>query len=311
MIKVKKYNIEIILKIKVLSLFYMLLLFSFSTKLAAQPFMKNVNAERVLVLDSLQEKYVLDDYFDVFKDVNNSYTFEGLNPYNFEPYTIDEITEDIPTYWLRLSVKNPYYSTQKLLIPTGFIDSVTFFIEETEGIFSTQLGGSLLPRSERSVKRGGISVSALEVPALSTKTFYFRLHSSTKLSAQDTRYSLRRWFTAYTPDGYEAEFLTARSFHNFFYGAIWVMLIYNLLVFIALRDRQYLFYVLYNFFIFTYIFSNIGQLGELLLMEFPRLDVGIRLFSGILSVFALLMFGKDHLKTSIFAPRWHRFLLAL
>ena len=215
------------------------------------------------------------------------------------------------TYWLRLSVRNPHFSTQKLLVPTGFIDSVTLFIEEAEGLFSTQLGGSLLPRSERGIKRGGISVSVLEIPAQSTKTFFFRLHSSTKLSSQDARYSLRRWFTAYTPDGYEAEFLTARSFHNFFYGAIWVMLIYNLLVFIALRDRQYIFYVLYNFLIFTYIFSNIGQLGEIFLMEYPRLDVGIRLFSGILSVFALLMFAKDHLKTIIFAPRWHRFIQVL
>ena len=264
-----------------------------------------------MVLDSLKEKYELEKYFDVFKDRNNSYAFEALNPYSFAPYQLDEISEDVATYWLRLSVRNPHFSTQKLLVPTGFIDSVTLFIEEAEGLFSTQLGGSLLPRSERGIKRGGISVSVLEIPAQSTKTFFFRLHSSTKLSSQDARYSLRRWFTAYTPDGYEAEFLTARSFHNFFYGAIWVMLIYNLLVFIALRDRQYIFYVLYNFLIFTYIFSNIGQLGEIFLMEYPRLDVGIRLFSGILSVFALLMFAKDHLKTIIFAPRWHRFIQVL
>ena len=285
--------------------------FIFSSLSTAQPFTKKINEDRLLVLDSLKEKYELEKYFDVFKDRNNSYAFEALNPYSFAPYQLDEISEDVATYWLRLSVRNPHFSTQKLLVPTGFIDSVTLFIEEAEGLFSTQLGGSLLPRSERGIKRGGISVSVLEIPAQSTKTFFFRLHSSTKLSSQDARYSLRRWFTAYTPDGYEAEFLTARSFHNFFYGAIWVMLIYNLLVFIALRDRQYIFYVLYNFLIFTYIFSNIGQLGEIFLMEYPRLDVGIRLFSGILSVFALLMFAKDHLKTIIFAPRWHRFIQVL
>ena len=285
--------------------------FIFSSLSTAQPFTKKINEDRLLVLDSLKEKYELEKYFDVFKDRNTSYAFEALNPYSFAPYQLDEISEDVATYWLRLSVRNPHFSTQKLLVPTGFIDSVTLFIEEAEGLFSTQLGGSLLPRSERGIKRGGISVSVLEIPAQSTKTFFFRLHSSTKLSSQDARYSLRRWFTAYTPDGYEAEFLTARSFHNFFYGAIWVMLIYNLLVFIALRDRQYIFYVLYNFLIFTYIFSNIGQLGEIFLMEYPRLDVGIRLFSGILSVFALLMFAKDHLKTIIFAPRWHRFIQVL
>lgn len=285
--------------------------FIFSNLSIAQPFTKNISKNRLLVLDSLKEKYELDNHFDVFKDKENNYTFEALNTYSFSPYQLHDISEDVATYWLRLSVRNPHFSGQKLLVPTGFIDSVTLFIEESEGIFSTQLGGSLLPRSERGIKRGGISVSVLEIPAQSTKTFFFRLHSSTKLSSQDARYSLRRWFTAYTPDGYEAEFLTARSFHNFFYGAIWVMLIYNLLVFIALRDRQYIFYVLYNFLIFTYIFSNIGQLGELFLMEFPRLDVGIRLFSGILSVFALLMFAKDHLKTIIFAPRWHKFIQVL
>ncbi|WP_338759999.1 7TM diverse intracellular signaling domain-containing protein [Bernardetia sp. ABR2-2B] len=309
-IRAKKYKPNLNIKVNLLGFVLMTFVFSasFFNFSFAQPFLKNVNEERLLVLDSLKEEYELDNYFDVFKDINNSYTFEALNPYNFSPYQLHEITEEVPTYWLRLSIKNPHYSTQKLLVPTGFIDSVTLFMEETEGIFSTQIGGSLIPRSERSVKRGGISVSALEIPALSTKTFYFRLHSSTKLSEQDTRYSLRRWFTAYTLDGYEKEFLTARSFHNFFYGAIWVMLIYNLLVFIALRDRQYLFYVVYNFLVFLYIFSNIGQLGELFLMEYPRLDVGIRLFSGILSVFALLMFGKDHLKTIIFSPRWHRFI---
>jgi serine phosphatase RsbU (regulator of sigma subunit) len=306
----KKLNINWFTKTILLGVFF-LCTFVFSTKLTAQPFTKNINSERLLVLDSLKEKYELDTYFDVFKDKNNTYSFKTLNPYSFSAYQLDDISEDVATYWLRLSIKNPLFSTQKLLVPTGFIDSVTLFIEETDGIFSTQLGGALLPRSERGIKRGGISVSVLEIPAQSTKTFFFRLHSSTKLSSQDARYSLRRWFTAYTSDGYEAEFLSARSFHNFFYGAIWVMLIYNLLVFIALRDRQYIFYVLYNFFIFTYIFSNIGQLGELFLMEFPRIDVGIRLFSGILSVFALLMFGKDHLKTVIFATAWHRFIQVL
>ncbi|WP_338815047.1 7TM diverse intracellular signaling domain-containing protein [Bernardetia sp. Wsw4-3y2] len=306
----KKIKINGFLNTLLFGVFF-LCIFVFSTELIAQPFTKNIDKERVLILDSLKEEYELNSYFDVFKDKKNSYTFKGLNPYSFTPYGLHDISEDVATYWLRLTIQNPHFSTQKLLVPTGFIDSVMLFIEERDGVYSTQLGGSLIPRSERGVKRGGISVSMLEIPAQSTKIFFFRLHSSTKLSSQDARYSLRRWFTAYTPDGYEAEFLTARSFHNFFYGAIWVMLIYNLLVFIALRDRQYIFYVLYNFLIFTYIFSNIGQLGELFLMEFPRLDVGIRLFSGILSVFALLMFGKDHLKTIIFAPRWHKFIQVL
>ncbi len=305
----KKYKINLNFKVIFAGLFVSA--FIFSIPLVAQPFTKGINSERLLLLDSLKEEYELDNYFDIFKDENNSYTFEALNPYLFKAYQFEEVSEDVETYWLRIAIKNPHFSTQKLLVPTGFIDSVTLFIEETRGIYSTQLGGSLIPRSERSVKRGGISVSVLEIPAQATKIFFFRLRSSTRLSSQDARYSLRRWFTAYTPDGYEAEFLTARSFHNFFYGAIWVMLIYNLLVFIALRDRQYIFYVLYNFLIFTYIFSNIGQLGELFLMEYPRLDVGIRLFSGILSVFALLMFAKDHLKTVIFASRWHRLIQVL
>ncbi|AFM04339.1 serine phosphatase RsbU, regulator of sigma subunit [Bernardetia litoralis DSM 6794] len=307
--KIEEQKINLNFKVKYFGL--LMIAFIFSTPLLAQPFTKKINSERLLILDSLKEKYELDTYFDVFKDRDNNFTFEALNAYSFAPYQFDDISEDVATYWLRISIKNPLYSTQKLLVPTGFIDSVTLFMEEVEGVYSTQLGGSLIPRSERGVKRGGISVSALEIPAQTTKTFFFRLHSSTKLSSQDARYSLRRWFTAYTPDGYEAEFLTARSFHNFFYGAIWVMLIYNLLVFIALRDRQYVFYVIYNFLVFIYIFSNIGQLGELFLMEYPRFDVGIRLFSGILSVFALLMFGKDHLKTIIFAPRWHRFIQVL
>jgi len=305
--KILKINLNF--KVKFFGFF--IIAFSCFTNLTAQPFTKNINTDRLLILDSLQEEYQLDTYFDVFKDKNNNYSFKNLPSSAFSPYQLHDITEDITTYWLRISIQNPLFSTQKLLVPTGFIDSVTVYFEETEGIFSTQIGGSLVPRSERSIKRGGISVSALQIPAQSTKTFFFRLHSTTKLSAQDTRYSLRRWFIAYTPTGYEAEFLTARSFHNFFYGAIWVMLIYNLLVFIALRDRQYIFYVLYNFLIFTYIFSNIGQLGEIFLMEYPRLDIGIRLFSGILSVFALLMFAKDHLKTIIFAPRWHRFIQIL
>ncbi len=308
-LELEKFKINLNFKVKVL--WFFLIAFSFSVPSFAQPFTKNINEERILILDSLKEEYQLDTYFDVFKDKNNSYTFETLNQNSFSPYHLHDISEDVLTYWLRLSIQNPHYSTQKLLVPTGFIDSVTLYIEETEGVFSTQLGGSLVPRSKRSIRRGGISVSVLKIPAQSTKTFYFRLHSSTKLSSQDARYSLRRWFIAFTPDGYEAEFLTARSFHNFFYGAIWVMLIYNLLVFIALRDRQYIFYVIYNFLVFVYIFSNIGQLGELFLMEYPRLDVGIRLFSGILSVFALLMFAKDHLKTAIFSPRWNKLIQVL
>ena len=55
--------------------------FIFSSLSTAQPFTKKINEDRLLVLDSLKEKYELEKYFDVFKDRNNSYAFEALNPY--------------------------------------------------------------------------------------------------------------------------------------------------------------------------------------------------------------------------------------
>jgi len=115
-------------------------------------------------------------------------------------------------------------------------------------------------------------------------TYYVRIKSPTPASAIFVVRDLR-WFVAYA--------LSEYFIFGLFYGMIIVFCLYNLLMFFAVKGKQYLYYVVYNLSIGLYEMCNDGIAFQYLWPKLPQLNLygfGTALF--LSSVFGMLFTAK-------------------
>ena len=104
------------------------------------------------------------------------------------------------------------------------------------------------------------------------------------------------WFISYALDEY--------FFFGIFYGMILVFGLYNLMMFIAMRQKQYLYYIAYNLSIGLYEMCADGIAYQYIWPSSPVWNhnaYGVALFSA--SVFSVL-FAQSLLNVKVNAPRF-------
>lgn len=144
-------------------------------------------------------------------------------------------------FWLRVDLryvpKDPEAVGNWLLeLAYPPMDSIELFLADSNGRFRlTQSTGDELPYSVREIKQNNY-VFAIPFPANQTTTAYLRIHSEGSVQAP-----LNLWsYTAYLEDQPTRLYVL-----GLIYGVLLGMLVYNLFIYLSVRDRSYLYYILY------------------------------------------------------------------
>ncbi len=153
-------------------------------------------------------------------------------------------------YWYRIRVAHNPESAHQWQIEffDQTIDRIDFFTPREDGGFSKQSFGDGFPFGARAVRHKNFFVKLPhEWPGV--HTYYFRVESRQQANILVV---LRTsgYFINYALDEY--------FFFGIFYGMILVFCFYNLLMFTAVRERHYIFYVLYLLSIGLYEMSADG-----------------------------------------------------
>tara|TARA_R100000306_G_scaffold62537_1_gene72679 strand:- start:21465 stop:23297 length:1833 start_codon:yes stop_codon:yes gene_type:complete len=141
------------------------------------------------------------------------------------------------TYWARFTVNNVSSSEQQLLLEVGYalLDSVSLYQRKTDGTFLVQKAGDGIPYSERVMDHRGLLFPVV-LAAESRQQFYLKISSTSAM-----QFPLQLWPVVdfYENDQYHV------FWHGLYYGIVFVMVLYNLFLFARIRDRVYLYYVMY------------------------------------------------------------------
>jgi len=153
-------------------------------------------------------------------------------------------------YWYRIRIKHPP-ATQKRWILEFFdqtIDDIIAYIPSADGSYRSKHFGALNKFGDRTYHHKNFEVN-LDIYPDKEFTYYFRIKSH---QTADVIIVLRSvgWFIQYALDEY--------LLFGIFYGMILVFAFYNLLMFIAVKQRQYLYYILYNLSVAFYELCNDG-----------------------------------------------------
>ncbi|TBU90897.1 hybrid sensor histidine kinase/response regulator [Phytopseudomonas dryadis] len=146
-------------------------------------------------------------------------------------------------FWLRLDLHyrphNPTAHThQYWLLELAYppLDHLELYEEDNQGRFRlTQRTGDALPFSSRQIQQNNY-LFPLDFKDGEVRRVYLRLESQGSIQAP---------LTLWSPNAYLEEQPSRLYVLGIIYGVLLVMLIYNLFIFVSVRDTSYLYYILY------------------------------------------------------------------
>ena len=203
------------------------------------------------------------------------------------------------TYWLRFRIKNSKPEADPWLVELGYplLDSVSFYQPLAGGGWRETVSGELVGVRKLPVPYKHFLFPIL-APDTAVHTYYLRI--GTESSARFPLF-VRRSATLLN------EISVEEIVFGIFYGAMLVMILYNLFLFFALRERSYLFYCAFIF-LNTCVQATFN--GHVQLADIAVSYANTWL---LLSMFGAALFGVlftvTFLRTKRFLPILHRILV--
>lgn len=266
-----------------------------------------VAAQNVVSLDKDIKQHIFSyGEIEFFEDTAGVYTIADITSPSFDArFKPNKIF--IPknyhfgsTYWFRIRVRYSSGENNHWVIEfyDQTIDDIAFYAPDVNKHFAGKNFGASHPFGERLYHHKNIAIP-IDSSILGERVYYFSVKSSQPANIMVVAKHMD-WFIQY---GLREYFLS-----GFFYGMILVFCLYNLVMFIAFRQRQYLFYIMYNLGIGVFEMSSNGFAYQYLWPNAPvwnEMAPGVALY--IASVCSML-FTREFLTLKTRAPFFNRLI---
>ncbi|WP_344853030.1 7TM diverse intracellular signaling domain-containing protein [Pedobacter jeongneungensis] len=270
----------------------------------------SLKAQKIVEMqDSVPQHIFTFKEIEVLEDAGNRYTFDQINSRAFDQKFKASLTSTPQTkqlnktYWFRIKIKQNDKADKPFLLEffDQTIDHITAYIPQANQKYAVEQLGDANHFGHRLIHHKNFEIP-LQNEGNETQTYYFKINSS---QIADIIIVLRttEWFISYALDEY--------FYFGIFYGMILVFSFYNLIMFIAIRQKQYLYYVLYNLSVGFFEMSTDGIAYQYLWPNAPAWNQVAYAFAlCATSIFALL-FTRELLYVKAKAPKLNRFIIGV
>lgn len=237
----------------------------------------------------------LPPYFQLLEDPNASLRIGDMEKARFsQPSGQDVINLSYSrsAWWLRLDVDSVQTRTWYLEVGYPSLDSVELFTPDGKGGYGQQRSGDGLAFSQRPLPHHNLLFQT-DLPQ-GKSTLYLRIASSGNLTLP---------IALWEPQAFHWHDQTSYFRLSLYYGMLLALGLYNLLLFFSLRERVYLYYVLFLGCMAVGIASMNGLAAQFLWPDSPRFTHYVfSLSMGLAGLFASL-FVRTFLDTRHHLPR--------
>lgn len=250
--------------------------------------LNNVTAQTAVPLSDKTDQHIFTyREIDCLEDAKGQYTLNQITSPSlsarFKPSTLSTpvTTKTNSVYWYRIRITNNPDTRNNWLLEffDQTIDDVTVYSPGSRGNYTIAHLGASHPFIQRLYQHKNFSINIKNQQEKSS-VYYIRLKSHQPANVIVVLRSVS-WFIHYALDEY--------FFFGIFYGMVLVFSLYNLVMFFAIRQVQYLYYILYNLSIGLYEMCADGIAYQFIWPNAPHWNqyaYGIALF--LSSIFALL-----------------------
>lgn len=198
----------------------------------------------VVRLDNLTEKIVLDEHIEVLilEDFEQTVDEIASGKYDdkfkrYEGKGRPNFGYNFYTYWVRIHIDNQS-DIENWLLEMSAPKTNEFHIhilDNETGQFETIRTGNDYPFLERKIKHRNY-LTPVEIKAGETKTVYFMVYTGSSVQIP---------LTLWDPTAYQTKAQNEYAILGGLLGLSVVMALYNLFIYFSIRDRSYLYYVLF------------------------------------------------------------------
>jgi signal transduction histidine kinase len=200
-------------------------------------------------------------------------------------------------YWLRFTIAPEGQTAQDRLLELDLTTSryLDLYLPKEGGGFDLMQSGTSRPMSVRRFPHRN-PVFPLAIDGRE-KTFYLRIDGPRRALP----------FTIWSHEAFSIMDSHRNLINGGYFGAMLVMIAYNLFIFLSLRDRSYLWYILDIFCVALVVFYQKGHLFEFVTAQTPSVNRYAYLLAAP-SILASLAFCRTFLATARTVPVIDRFL---
>lgn len=144
-------------------------------------------------------------------------------------------------FWLKLTVENRDNSGENFIeIVQPLLDYADFYHPASDGTYQLLENGMRFPFYDRKYDKSVNFLYKLDLPPGAEKTYYFRIKSKEQILLPVKVLSKESFYT---------DTMNINIWFGLYCGVILIMFLYNLFVYISVRDKSYLYYVLHTLFV--------------------------------------------------------------
>ncbi|TAD99158.1 MAG: hypothetical protein EAZ97_09510 [Bacteroidetes bacterium] len=268
-----------------------------------------------IVLDNKQNIFSVFDHLEMTVDSDPEWNIKSVLSGDIKFHQIPNIefiyNSPIHSHWFRFVVHNKS-DLQKYLLRADFDLVELYFVDSTNQVQLIR-NGRMLPLEEKSSFFGIQYVYLpIEIAQGQTKTFYLKVKDFSELSIQneDVFHSIEH-LLIYPEQPIKELFEKGEYFHGVFFGIMLIMMFYNLVIFVYLKDKTYIFYSLFLLFTGISSFQIEGFAFEYIWQDNPQVDIFATFYAVMLSLLFYVIFNKVFLQTETNLPVWNKILKAL
>jgi hypothetical protein len=267
----------------------------------------NVYAQKaVVVRDTITQHIFAYNEIESFEDKSGKLTFAQVSDPSFTAqfapskiYT-PKITNLNTNYWYRIKIRHDQSTKNNWLLEffDQTIDDIEVYSPGIDNKYTTSYLGSRHPFLQRLYQHKNFSLN-INSNLYGDNTYYIRVKSHQPANVIVVLRSVS-WFIHYALDEY--------FFFGIFYGMLLVFSLYNLMMFFAIRQIQYLYYIMYNLSIGLYEMCADGIAYQYIWPNSPvwnQYAYGVALFFA--SIFGML-FTRSLLYVKVKAPKLNKLI---
>jgi len=276
----------------------LILLFAFNSSLFAQ------NSSYFSVPDNLAADSIISKHLKVYTDneAGNSIEFIRRNA-SFKAYNKGEKLSKTGTHWAKLELKNEHAEKIELIIQIGNKRSSDFaemyLFDQMDSLLKVANSGHFEVGSNKEIKKELGSKFILKLEPGKAYTAYFKIKN---ISDFKPEFVVKIYSKAY----FNSQLNGRNLVQGMLQGALWIMFLYNLFIFVYSRDRVYLYYSLYIIGVTLNFVIERGLFLEYTFSEFPNLEPYAFVVATGLATIAYFQFIRYFLNTKKLMPKWDK-----
>ncbi len=271
-------------------------------------FIDEVGAVDTIKVNNKTQEIDISLHSELFIDAQNHFSYEGISTTlfndNFKPTNLESISANHAneTVWMRFNITNDGQESfsGKIEIPILWIDAVDVYLKSGEELRIENFNSAL----------------AFEQREINARSFFLPI--SIKPSETATVYmKIKGWGTVafipklYSQNGASERLTYIAMFNGALIGIILIMFLYNLNNYATLRDKNYLYYMLYLAGLLFLSGTYYGYNFQLFWKESSEFNDNISALSVAFGFFTALLFTRSFLDVNKNLPKSDNYLILL